>query len=166
MADFWTKLIWSAVGNTTDTLRVLMPSVLAMLTLVTLGAALGWIGGALVARLARAGGLDRPSREGGPTPGPARAGGFTAPAPVPVRFVGPPAAPVPPPGPLPGRGGALPPPRHTLERGRPRGGDPWARETTTHICRAGGSRDTRPERGSGVSRCWYPSGSPWRSGRR
>src|SRR5256886_15514320 len=83
MADFWTKLIWSAVGNTTDTLRVLMPSVLAMLTLVTLGAALGWIGGALVARLARAGGPDRRGRAGGPTPGPARAGGSTAPAPLP-----------------------------------------------------------------------------------
>ena len=80
MADFWTKLIWTAVGNTTDTLRVLMPSVLAMLTLVTLGAALGWIGGALVARLARAGDLDRRSREWGLTQGLARAGVYTAPA--------------------------------------------------------------------------------------
>src|SRR6266480_2569180 len=62
MADFWTKLIWTAVGNTTETLRVLMPSVLAMLTLVTLGAGLGWIGGALMARLARAGVYTAPAQ--------------------------------------------------------------------------------------------------------
>src|SRR2546430_10450900 len=88
MADFWTKLIWSAVGNTTDTLRVLMPSVLAMLTLVTLGAGLGWIGGALVARLARAGGLDRPSREWGLTQAPSRARVYTAPAQLPRLAAG------------------------------------------------------------------------------
>src|SRR5439155_25310273 len=80
MADFWTKLIWTAVGNTTETLRVLMPSVLAMLTLVTLGAGLGWIGGALVARLARAGDLDRRSREWGLTQALARARLHAAPA--------------------------------------------------------------------------------------
>src|SRR5439155_1373069 len=125
------------VGNTTDTLRVLMPSVLAMLTLVTLGAALGWIGGALVARLARAGDLDRRSREWGLTQGLARAGVYTAPAQL-LRLVvfwgvfvlfgglvlalalafG-----------LGGRHLA----RHILERGRLREREPSDRETISHI---------------------------------
>ncbi len=43
MADFWRDLVWTAVRDTVGTLRVVMPSVLAMLTLVALGAALGWV---------------------------------------------------------------------------------------------------------------------------
>jgi mechanosensitive ion channel-like protein len=80
MADFWTNLIWSAVRNTTETLRVVMPSVLAMLIFVALGALLGWIGGALVGGLARAGDLDRRSREWGLTQALARAGVYRAPS--------------------------------------------------------------------------------------
>ena len=80
MADFWRDLVWTAVRDTVGTLRVVMPSVLAMLTLVALGAALGWVGGALVGRLARAVDLDRRSRTWGLTGALARAGVSKAPS--------------------------------------------------------------------------------------
>src|SRR5436853_96878 len=44
MADFWRDLIWTAVRDTTNTLSVVMPGVLAMLALVVLGAAPGPLG--------------------------------------------------------------------------------------------------------------------------
>src|SRR3989442_1591243 len=80
MADFWRDLIWTAVRDTTNTLSVVMPGVLAMLALVVLGAVLGWIGGALVRRLANAGDLDRRSREWGLTHALARAGVYRTPS--------------------------------------------------------------------------------------
>jgi hypothetical protein len=80
MADFWRDLVWTAVRNTATTLRVVMPSILAMLTLVALGAVLGWIGGALLVRLARALDLDRRSRAWGLTGALARAGVYKAPS--------------------------------------------------------------------------------------
>src|SRR2546428_12013530 len=80
MADFWRALIWTAVRDTTNTLSVVMPGVLAMLALVVLGAVLGWIGGALVRRLAHAGDLDRRSREWGLTHALARAGVYRTPS--------------------------------------------------------------------------------------
>ena len=80
MADFWRDLIWTAVRDTTSTLSVVMPGVLAMLALVVLGAVLGWIGGALVRRLAHAGDLDRRSREWGLTHALARAGVYRTPS--------------------------------------------------------------------------------------
>src|SRR3989449_544163 len=80
MADFCRDLVWTAVRDTVGTLRVVMPSVLAMLTLVALGAALGWVGGALVGRLARAVDLDRRSRTWGLTGALARAGVYKAPS--------------------------------------------------------------------------------------
>src|SRR2546429_7970359 len=80
MADFWRDLIWTAVRDTTNTLSVVMPGVLAMLALVVLGAVLGWIGGALVRRLAHAGDLDRRSREWGLTHALARAGVYRTPS--------------------------------------------------------------------------------------
>jgi len=80
MAKFWTELVGKAVRDATETLRVVMPSVLAMLTLVAVGAVLGWIGGALVGSLARAGTLDRRSREWGLTQALARAGVYREPS--------------------------------------------------------------------------------------
>jgi hypothetical protein len=80
MAKFWTDLVGKVVRDTTETLRVVMPSVLAMLTLVAVGAVLGWIGGALVGRLARAGNLDRRSREWGLTQALSRAGVYREPS--------------------------------------------------------------------------------------
>jgi hypothetical protein len=74
MAELWHDLVWTAVRDTTNTLRAVMPSVLATLTLVAVGAVLGWVGGALVGRIARAGDLDRRSREWGLTQALGRAG--------------------------------------------------------------------------------------------
>lgn len=80
MADFWGDLVWTAVRDTLNRVRVVMPGVLAMLTLVALGAVLGWIGGALVRRLAHAVDLDRRSREWGVTHALARAGVYRTPS--------------------------------------------------------------------------------------
>src|SRR4029450_9237757 len=54
MADFWRDLVLTAMRNMSVTLGTVLPSILAMLTLVILGAVLGWIAGTLVARLAPA----------------------------------------------------------------------------------------------------------------
>ena len=43
MMDFWRDLVVTAIRNMTATLGAVMPSILAMLTLVALGALLGWI---------------------------------------------------------------------------------------------------------------------------
>lgn len=61
MTDFWRELVWSAIRNTGVTLRAVVPSVLAMLTLLVLGAMLGWVAGTLITRLARALDFDRRS---------------------------------------------------------------------------------------------------------
>src|SRR5207245_2078374 len=80
MADFWRDLVLTAMRNMSVTLGTVLPSILAMLTLVVLGAVLGWIAGALVGRLARAMDLDQRSRTWGGTAALARAGGCRAPA--------------------------------------------------------------------------------------
>lgn len=80
MADFWGDLVWTAVLDTANRVRVVMPGVLAMLTLVALGAVLGWIGAALVRRLAHAVDLDRRSRAWGLTHALARAGVYRTPS--------------------------------------------------------------------------------------
>src|SRR2546425_50616 len=128
MADFWRDLIWTAVRDTTNTLSVVMPGVLAMLALVVLGAVVGWIGGALVRRLAHAGDLAarrgarlRPrgagwlalllARATAPTELGRAGDWFRAPS---APLSGGLAPPRPPACALGGR----PPPRHILERGR------------------------------------------------
>src|SRR2546430_1250429 len=75
MADFWRDLVLTAMRNMSVTLGTVLPSILAMLTLVVLGAVLGWIAWALVGRLARAMDLDQRSRTWGVTSALARAGG-------------------------------------------------------------------------------------------
>ena len=80
MADFWRDLVWTAVRDTGATVRAVMPSVVAMLTLVALGATLGWVGGALSGWLARAVDLDRRSRAWGLTGALARAGVYKTPS--------------------------------------------------------------------------------------
>jgi len=52
MTAFWRDLVVSAIRNMTATLGAVMPSILAMLTLVALGAVLGWLAAALLTRLA------------------------------------------------------------------------------------------------------------------
>ncbi len=80
MAAFWRDLVLTAMHNMTATLGAVMPSILAMLTLVALGALLGWVAAALVARLARAADFDQRSRTWGLTSALARAGVFRPPS--------------------------------------------------------------------------------------
>jgi hypothetical protein len=82
MTDFWRDLVLTALHNMSVTLGTVLPSILAMLTLVALGALLGWIAGALVARLAVALDLDQRSRTWGITSALARAGIYRMPSQV------------------------------------------------------------------------------------
>ncbi len=86
MTDFSRDLVWAAIRNMAATLKAVMPGVLAMLTLVALGAVLGWIAGVVAARLARVADLDRRSRTWGVTAALARAGVYRLPSQV-VRLV-------------------------------------------------------------------------------
>jgi hypothetical protein len=74
MADFWRDLVLTAMRNMTATLGAVMPSILAMLFFVVLGALLGWFAGTLVARVANALDLDQRSRTWGLTSALTRAG--------------------------------------------------------------------------------------------
>jgi len=74
MTDFWRDLVWTAMRNMGTTLKAVVPSVLAMLTLLVLGGLLGWVAGGLIMRLFRAADLDRRSRGWGLTPALRRAG--------------------------------------------------------------------------------------------
>jgi hypothetical protein len=80
MTDFWRDLVLTAMHNMSVTLGTVLPSILAMLTLVVLGALLGWIAGTLVGRLALAFQLDQRSRTWGITSALARAGIYRPPS--------------------------------------------------------------------------------------
>jgi hypothetical protein len=67
MTEFWRDLVLSALRNLGLTLVAVVPSILAMLTLVGLGLLLGWVLGALILRLAGAVRLDERSRSWGLT---------------------------------------------------------------------------------------------------
>src|SRR5215813_825998 len=86
MTDFWRDLVLTAMHNMSVTLGTVLPSILAMLTLVVLGALLGWIASTLVARLAMALDLDQRSRAWGITSALARAGIYRMPSQV-LRLV-------------------------------------------------------------------------------
>lgn len=59
MADMWGDLVWAALRNLGDRLAAVLPGVLAMLTLVALGLAVGWLVARIVRRVAQALTLDR-----------------------------------------------------------------------------------------------------------
>lgn len=59
MADTWGDLVWAALRNLGDRLSVVLPGILAMLTLVALGLAVAWLVARVVRRLAQALTLDR-----------------------------------------------------------------------------------------------------------
>jgi hypothetical protein len=65
MAEFVSDLVWRTLRNAGATLQAIAPGVLAMLTLLALGVVLGWVVGAILARLARAVDLDRRGRAWG-----------------------------------------------------------------------------------------------------
>src|SRR5216117_1074457 len=78
--DFWRDLVVTAIRNMTATLGAVMPSILAMLTLVALGALLGWIAAVLITRLAHATDFDQRARTWGLTSALARAGVYRPPS--------------------------------------------------------------------------------------
>src|SRR5207247_1693700 len=80
MMDFWRDLVVTAIRNMTATLGAVMPSILAMLTLVALGALLGWIAAVLITRLAHATDFDQRARTWGLTSALARAGVYRPPS--------------------------------------------------------------------------------------
>jgi len=86
MTDFWRDLVLTAMHNMSVTLGTVLPSILAMLTLVALGALLGWIAGAFVSRVALALDIDQRSRTWGVSSALARAGVYRAPSQV-LRLV-------------------------------------------------------------------------------
>jgi hypothetical protein len=74
MTEFWRDLVLSGLRNLGLTLAAVIPSILAMLTLVALGGILGWLAGAVIGRLAHAVRLDERGRSWGLTAALARGG--------------------------------------------------------------------------------------------
>lgn len=74
MTDFWRDLVWSAIRGMGDKLTALLPGLLAMFTLLALGALLGWVVRLILTRLARAVDFDRRSETWGLTGALTRAG--------------------------------------------------------------------------------------------
>jgi len=61
MTDMWGDLVWGALADLNARLVAVLPSLLALVTLVVGGLVLAWLAGKLLVRLARAGDLDRRS---------------------------------------------------------------------------------------------------------
>src|SRR5437763_17012614 len=80
MTDFWHDLVWTAIRNTAVTLQAVIPSILAMLTLLALGTLLGGAAGGVIRRFARALNFDRRSSVWGLTGALARAGATRRPS--------------------------------------------------------------------------------------
>src|SRR5262249_8689953 len=59
MTDTWSDLMWTAVQNVTARLVIILPGLLAILTLSAIGLVGGWLIGRLARRLARTLGFDR-----------------------------------------------------------------------------------------------------------
>lgn len=80
MESRWGRGVWSALVELGDRLAAILPGLLAMLTLVVLGAVLGWLVRAVISRLARAVGFDRVSERWGLASALRRAGILRAPS--------------------------------------------------------------------------------------
>lgn len=74
MTDFWKDIVWTAIRGTGERLAAILPGLLAMLTLLALGALLGWVVRLILTRLTRAVDFDRRSERWGLTSALARAG--------------------------------------------------------------------------------------------
>ncbi len=59
MTDMWGDLVWAALRNLGDRLSLVLPGILAMLTLAAIGLALAWIIARVVRRVAQALTFDR-----------------------------------------------------------------------------------------------------------
>ncbi len=82
MESPWGRGVWDALVELSDRLSTLLPGLLVMLTLIALGAVLGWIARVLVSRLARALGFDRLLERWGLAPSLRRVGVLRAPSEV------------------------------------------------------------------------------------
>ena len=59
MTDMWSDLMWTAIHNVTARLVIILPGLLAILTLSAIGLVGGWLIGRLARRLARTLAFDR-----------------------------------------------------------------------------------------------------------
>src|SRR6266849_1378949 len=59
MTDAWGDLVWAAISNLNARLALVVPGILAMLTLAAVGLAGGWVTARIVRRLARVLSIDR-----------------------------------------------------------------------------------------------------------
>jgi len=82
MADFWRDLVLTAIRDMVLRVAAILPGLLAMLTLLALGAVLGWLARVVLTRLARAVDFDRRSEGWGLSTALARAGIRRAPSQV------------------------------------------------------------------------------------
>src|SRR4029453_1260298 len=88
MTDMWGDLVWAALADLKMRLMLVLPGILAMLTLTAVGLAAAWIGARVVRRVAQAVSFDRRAEAWGIVAAPHRGGVRKPPAPVP----GPPGA--------------------------------------------------------------------------
>src|SRR4026209_2378408 len=65
MTDMWGDLVWAALADLKTRLMLVLPGILAMLTLTAVGFAAAWIGARVIRRLAQAVALDRRAERGG-----------------------------------------------------------------------------------------------------
>ena len=78
--DGWGRGVWSTLVDVGDRLRAILPGVLAMVILVVVGLALGWLARGVVTRVARAVGFDRHTERWGLGASMRRAGILRSPA--------------------------------------------------------------------------------------
>jgi len=82
MTDAWGDLVWAAISNLNARLALVVPGILAMLTLAAVGLAGGWVTARIVRRLARVLSIDRRADEWGVTMALGRSGLRRAPSEV------------------------------------------------------------------------------------
>ena len=80
MTDMWGDLVWAALRNLGDRLSLVLPGILAMLTLAAIGLALAWIIARVVRRIAQAVTFDRRAENWGLVAALGRAGIRRAPS--------------------------------------------------------------------------------------
>jgi hypothetical protein len=87
MTDTWRELVWAALRNLGDRLAMVLPGVLAMLTVALVGLAVAWVVSRLVRRIAQAMTFDRRAESWGLAPALSRAGVRRSPSQVVAAIV-------------------------------------------------------------------------------
>jgi hypothetical protein len=80
METSWSRGVWTALVEVGDRLATILPALLVMLTLILLGAILGWVADAVISRFSRALGFDRLMERWGAAASLRRAGILRAPS--------------------------------------------------------------------------------------